>query len=201
MAALRAEGGRSTVQRRAIVTALLGAPRHVTAEELADSIHREHPEIATTTIYRTLDALERQGLVQHAHLGHGPAVYHLAARSTTASNGASLETSGSRSLHTTSPSTGVASHATGSRPFPTAGTGASSESPGRDPGFTAEGPSLGLVQGGAEACSTHCNPTPPGVDYIRNEGTLSTVRREPPTERPGPPGCRSADGGRRCLLP
>src|SRR5205807_10113430 len=78
MAALRAEGGRSTVQRRAIVTALLGAPRHVTAEELADSIHREHPEIATTTIYRTLDALERQGLVQHAHFGHGPAVYHLA---------------------------------------------------------------------------------------------------------------------------
>ena len=78
MAALRAEGGRSTVQRRVIVTALLGAPRHVTAEELADSIHREHPEIATTTVYRTLDALERQGIVQHAHLGHGPAVYHLA---------------------------------------------------------------------------------------------------------------------------
>jgi Fe2+ or Zn2+ uptake regulation protein len=78
LAALRVEGGRATVQRRAVVTALLKAPRHVTAEELADCIHGEHPEIATTTVYRTLDALERQGIVEHAHLGHGPAVYHLA---------------------------------------------------------------------------------------------------------------------------
>ena len=78
LAALRAEGGRATVQRRAVVTALLKASRHVTAEELAQSIHGDHPKIATTTVYRTLDALERQGIVQHAHLGHGPAVYHLA---------------------------------------------------------------------------------------------------------------------------
>ncbi|GAC1374877.1 MAG: transcriptional repressor [Actinomycetota bacterium] len=77
MASLRLEGGRATVQRRAVITALLGAPRHVTAEELIDSIHRDNPEVASTTVYRTLDALERQGIVQHAHLGHGPAVYHL----------------------------------------------------------------------------------------------------------------------------
>jgi Fe2+ or Zn2+ uptake regulation protein len=78
LAALRADGGRATVQRRAVVAALLKASRHATAEELAESIHCEHPEIAKTTVYRTLDALERQGLVQHAHFGHGPAVYHLA---------------------------------------------------------------------------------------------------------------------------
>src|SRR5207249_154779 len=28
---------------------------------------------------RTLESLERQGIVQHAHLGHGPAVYHVVA--------------------------------------------------------------------------------------------------------------------------
>src|SRR2546422_6463740 len=78
MAALCADGGRATVQRRVVVTALLNAHRHVTAEELAQTIHKDHPEIATTTVYRTLEALERQGVVQHAHLGHGPAAYHLA---------------------------------------------------------------------------------------------------------------------------
>lgn len=75
--ALRAEGGRTTLQRRVVVSALLASPRHVTAEELAAAVQVEHPEIATSTVYRTLEALERQGLVQHAHLGHGPAVYHV----------------------------------------------------------------------------------------------------------------------------
>ena len=31
-----------------------------------------------STIYRNLDDMERLGVVTHAHLGHGPAVYHLA---------------------------------------------------------------------------------------------------------------------------
>lgn len=78
LTALRAEGGRTTVQRRLVVSALLDGPRHVTADELAATVQRRHPEIATSTIYRTLEALERQGVVQHAHLGHGPAVYHVA---------------------------------------------------------------------------------------------------------------------------
>ena len=75
--ALRAEGGRSTVQRRIVVSALLEGPRHVTAEALAAAVRARHPDIATSTIYRTLEALDRQGVIQHAHLGHGPAVYHL----------------------------------------------------------------------------------------------------------------------------
>jgi Fur family ferric uptake transcriptional regulator len=32
-----------------------------------------------STIYRNLEELERLGIVVHAHLGHGPASYHLAA--------------------------------------------------------------------------------------------------------------------------
>jgi len=77
LAALRAEGGRSTVQRRVVIGALLDSPRHTTAEELAAIVQARHPDIATSTIYRTLESLERQGIVQHAHLGHGPAVYHV----------------------------------------------------------------------------------------------------------------------------
>ncbi len=37
----------------------------------------EEPEIALSTIYRALDALEDVGAIQHIHLGHGKAVYHL----------------------------------------------------------------------------------------------------------------------------
>jgi Fur family ferric uptake transcriptional regulator len=76
--ALRAEGGRTTTGRRAIVTALLTGPdHHVTAEELAASVQAEHPDVHLSTVYRTLDALEHAGIVQRVVLGPGGAVYHL----------------------------------------------------------------------------------------------------------------------------
>ena len=37
------------------------------------------PEIHLSTVYRTLESLEELGVVDHVHLGHGSAVYHLAA--------------------------------------------------------------------------------------------------------------------------
>jgi len=77
LAALSAEGLRTTVQRRVVITALLAGPRHVTAEDLTATVQAEHPDIAKSTVYRILEALEHQGVVQHAHMGHGPAVYHL----------------------------------------------------------------------------------------------------------------------------
>lgn len=76
--ALRAAGGRVTPARRALVEALLASSGHVTADDLADAVQRSHPDVHQSTIYRTLDALEEQGIVDHVHLGHGRAVYHLA---------------------------------------------------------------------------------------------------------------------------
>ena len=75
---LRDSGGRITVARRALVEALVGAQGHVTADDLADTIHARHPEVHRSTVYRTLDVLEQAGVVEHVHLGHGRAVYHLA---------------------------------------------------------------------------------------------------------------------------
>ena len=77
LARLRADGGRGTVQRRTVISVLLAGPRHVTADDLTAAVQAEHPDIAKSTVYRILDALERQGVVRHAHMGHGPAVYHL----------------------------------------------------------------------------------------------------------------------------
>lgn len=75
---LRREGGRVTSVRRAVVDGLVTAPdHHVTAENLAEAVQGRHPDVHLSTIYRTLEALERLGVVEHVHLGHGRAVYHL----------------------------------------------------------------------------------------------------------------------------
>lgn len=81
LAQLRAGGGRVTPARRAIVEVLVGGPRHqhLTAEELAARVQAVLPDVALSTIYRSMEALEAAGFVEHLHLGHGPAVYHLAA--------------------------------------------------------------------------------------------------------------------------
>ena len=74
---LRENGGRITTARRALVTALVEAEGHVTADDLAELVQRSHPDVHRSTIYRTLDALEDLDVVDHVHLGHGRAVYHL----------------------------------------------------------------------------------------------------------------------------
>ncbi|HSS10683.1 MAG TPA: Fur family transcriptional regulator [Acidimicrobiales bacterium] len=80
MQRLRQEGGRATGPRRATVEVLLHAGGdHLSAEDITAMVQRDHPEVAPSTIYRTLSALEDLGVVEHVHLGHGPSTYHLAA--------------------------------------------------------------------------------------------------------------------------
>lgn len=74
---LRASGGRITHARRAVLQALVMAKSHVTAEDLMNIVQQQFPEVHLSTVYRTLDALEKLGVVDHVHLGHGKAVYHL----------------------------------------------------------------------------------------------------------------------------
>lgn len=77
IAELRARGGRVTGARRGILAALVSAHGHLTADELATRVQAAQPDVHLSTIYRSLDALEQLGLVDHVHLGHGRAVYHL----------------------------------------------------------------------------------------------------------------------------
>ena len=74
---LRAQGGRVTTSRRAILETFLGMGGHVTAEALTTGVQAVQPDVHESTVYRFLDDLERLGVVDHVHLGHGPAVYHL----------------------------------------------------------------------------------------------------------------------------
>jgi Fur family transcriptional regulator, ferric uptake regulator len=75
---LRARGGRITTPRRAIITALLESGGHITADELTSQIQARYPDVHLSTIYRCLETLEGLDVVDHIHLGHGRAIYHLA---------------------------------------------------------------------------------------------------------------------------
>lgn len=78
LAVLRASGGRVTTPRRAILQALIEHHGHPTAEQLTADVQAGQPDVHESTVYRFLDELERLGVVDHVHLGHGPAVYHFA---------------------------------------------------------------------------------------------------------------------------
>jgi Fe2+ or Zn2+ uptake regulation protein len=75
---LRSHGGRATAARRATITVLLEAPRnHLSSEDIIREVRARQPEVAESTVYRALAALEDLGVVEHVHLGHGPSTYHL----------------------------------------------------------------------------------------------------------------------------
>ena len=74
--ALRSAGMRITGARREVCAVLADAPGdHLSA---ADITERVRVPVNTSTVYRTLDVLERIGHLDHVHMGHGPGVYHLA---------------------------------------------------------------------------------------------------------------------------
>jgi Fur family ferric uptake transcriptional regulator len=78
---LRARGLRLTAQRRRVLEAV-EALEHATPEALGARLREEAgsgggaPD--TSTVYRTLELLERLGLVWHTHLGKGAPIYHAA---------------------------------------------------------------------------------------------------------------------------
>ncbi len=63
-----------TPQRQLVLDALL-ALGHGTPEQVCQHVQRATPTINITTIYRTLELLEKLGLVRHTHLGHGAPTY------------------------------------------------------------------------------------------------------------------------------
>jgi len=75
---LRAHGGRITTARRVLLDTLFASQVHRSAETLAEEVRSIAPEVHLATIYRNLEELEQLGVIVHTHLGHGPAVYHLA---------------------------------------------------------------------------------------------------------------------------
>jgi len=75
IAGLRRAGLRVTKARRAICRVLATAEAdHLRAGDVAA---RTGAGVDLSTVYRTLEALEGLGMVEHVHLGHGAGAYHV----------------------------------------------------------------------------------------------------------------------------
>lgn len=64
---LRRKGYKITPQRRAVLKAIALNRDHLTPADIYDKVHREHPGIGLVTVYRTLDILDRLGLICEVH--------------------------------------------------------------------------------------------------------------------------------------
>ncbi len=71
---VRGGGGRITKARRTLLEDLYAHGGRITAEELTE----RHDDIDQATVYRALSHFEEVGVVEHVHLGHGPAAYRWA---------------------------------------------------------------------------------------------------------------------------
>ena len=60
-----------TAQRSAIAEVVLGADRHLSAEEVAHELERRGAPAGTATVYRTLELLVRSGLAVERDFGEG----------------------------------------------------------------------------------------------------------------------------------
>jgi Fur family ferric uptake transcriptional regulator len=73
---LRSRGRRLTKQRRLIWDALVADPdAHLSADDVVARVREALPTIDASTVYRTLDLLVREGLVNRTDLGAGRAFF------------------------------------------------------------------------------------------------------------------------------
>jgi Fe2+ or Zn2+ uptake regulation protein len=80
LAALRNSGAKITTARRAVLEEFARTEgQHTSAEELTERVQARYPEVHLSTVYRTLEFLEREGLITRVHVKDGPAAYHFAA--------------------------------------------------------------------------------------------------------------------------
>lgn len=71
---LHERGMRMTPQRQLVLDAVREL-EHATPDQICQRVQITAPTVNITTIYRTLDLLDKLGLVRHTHLGHGAPTY------------------------------------------------------------------------------------------------------------------------------
>ena len=74
---MRGHGSRWTAPRKAIVDLLSRTKQHMSAKDIYNALVRIYPGIGLTTIYRTLDLLEKMKLLKKISLATGENKYEL----------------------------------------------------------------------------------------------------------------------------
>ncbi len=67
---LTAKGIRLTRQRRALLQVMETATRHLDADEILEQAQKIDPKVHRVTVYRTIDLLKKQGLIDELDLLH-----------------------------------------------------------------------------------------------------------------------------------
>ena len=62
---------RWTIPREEIFNILIQTQQHLSAKEIYARLHRAHPEIGLTTVYRTLELLDKAGVARRVFAGDG----------------------------------------------------------------------------------------------------------------------------------
>jgi Fur family transcriptional regulator, ferric uptake regulator len=75
---LRDRGHRLTLQREIILDALESISGHIAVDDVYQRVHARFPQVNVSTVYRTLELLEQEGLVTHTHIHDGVAKWHRA---------------------------------------------------------------------------------------------------------------------------
>jgi Fe2+ or Zn2+ uptake regulation protein len=75
--ALHISGYRLTMQRQLVWDTLRLSKKHLAAEAICTTIRRRHPRFSLATTYRSLEVLEKLGLVKQTQMG-GRGYYELA---------------------------------------------------------------------------------------------------------------------------
>jgi len=71
--ALRKKGLKATPQRITICKYALNTRDHPTAQKIYDEVKKMHPTISLATVYKTLQALEKSGMLQELNFPQGQA--------------------------------------------------------------------------------------------------------------------------------
>lgn len=65
---IQAAGMRLTLQRRAVITVLVGNPHHPTVEDIAGDVRSIAPGVSLSTVYKILNEFAELGLVREVSL-------------------------------------------------------------------------------------------------------------------------------------
>lgn len=76
-AAVQGRGQRWTEQRQLIADVLAASDGHSTGAEMVERVRAADPSATPSTVYRTLDLLEKLGFASHHHGVDGRETYHL----------------------------------------------------------------------------------------------------------------------------
>lgn len=68
-ATLRRHGYKLTSQRRTVIGSIASSPDHLTPAAIYEKVHQDYPSIGLATIYRTLEILDKLGLICELHAG------------------------------------------------------------------------------------------------------------------------------------